>query len=148
MDDLVQAWRAHLAPRPVVLSNGLEVLLRSVSLESLVIKGEIPLTLFHSSQEATQQRRKKGAKGIDEEFLKMMPAMHAVIMAAAVTPRIAEEADLENGVVSIHDIALNDRLLLFEEANRATRALRPFRGQPDADAGAAPDGGDVSPAAE
>lgn len=147
-EEIVQAWRERLEPRLVTLDGGLTVLIRPVKMESLVIRGTIPLTIFHESQAATQQRRGKQAKGIDADFLKMMPAMHAVIMAAAVCPRIAEEEALEQGVISIHDIPLSDRLLLFEEANRAATALRPFRGQPGGDDDAAPDGDDVQPAAE
>lgn len=146
-DELLQAWREHLTPRLVTLSRGLQVMVRPVTMESLVVQGTIPLTLFHESQKSARARG-RGAGGIDEEFLKMMPGLHAVVMAAAVSPRIAEAADLDNGVVSIHDIELADRLLIFEEANKAARALHPFRGEPAGDDHAAPDGDDVPAAAE
>ena len=103
-------------------------MIRPVSMESLVARGTIPLLIFNETQAAAGKRRRKGATGIDEDFLKMLPSVNAVVMAAAAVPQVAEEEDLENGVVSIHSLSLLERLRLFEEASGAANALRPFRG--------------------
>lgn len=72
-DEVLQGWRARLAPRPVTLDNGEVVLIRPITLEALVAKGAIPLPIFQASQEASRQRHLKKSKGIDEDFLKMLP---------------------------------------------------------------------------
>jgi len=145
---VLQSWRERLALRPVTLENGEVVLIQPVTLEVLVANGTIPLPIFHESQEAARQRAKKKSGGIDEDFLKMLPGINAVVMAAAAVPRVAEVEALDEGVISLDRISLIDRLLIYEEASGAARALRSFRGEPDGGAGAAPDGDDVPPAAE
>lgn len=147
-DEVLQGWKARLVPRPVTLSNGDVILIRPATMEALVAKGTVPLPIFHEVQEASSRRSSKGTRGIDEDFLKMLPGVNAVVMAVAVTPRVAEEEALDDGIISLDSILLGDRFLIFEEASRAARAMRPFRPEPNGDAGAVQNGGDVPPAAE
>lgn len=148
MSDIIQAWREHLAPRRVELSNGLTVMVRPVTIEALVVRGTVPLALIEEAQGARKRQRARGAAGLDEDTLKMLPSINAVVMAAAVEPRIAETEDLDAGVISVNDLSLADRMKIFEEANRAATAARPFRAQPNGNAGDARDGEDVREAAE
>lgn len=147
-EEVLRGWRERLALRPVTLGNGEVVLIQPVTLEVLVGKGTIPLPIFYESREAAKRRSQKKAEGIDEDFLKMLPGVNAVVMAAAAVPRVAEVEALDEGVIALDRLSLADRLLIYEEASGAARALRSFRGEPDGDAGAAPDGDDVPPAAE
>ena len=147
-EELLQAWRERLALRPVELDSGYTVMIGPVSMEALEGRGPIPLLIFTETQAAAGKRRRKGATGIDEDFLKMLPSVNAVVMAAAAVPQVAEEEDLENGVVSIHSLSLLERLRLFEEASGAANALRPFRGEPAGDENPSPDGDDVPQTAE
>lgn len=147
-DEVLQAWRTRLELRPVTLGNGEVILIQPVTLEVLVANGTIPLPIFLDSQEAAKQRQRKKSAGIDEDFLKMLPGVNAVVMAAAAVPRVAEVEALDEGVISLDRLSLVDRLLIYEEASGAARALRSFRGEPDGGADVAPDGDDVPPAAE
>lgn len=148
-DDVLQPWREYLATRTVTLEGGRQIVVRTVTLDALVARGTIPLLLFNESMEASAQRRQKGGKGIDENFLKMLPSINALIMAAAVSPRVVDgPADIDNGVISIDDLTIDDRMTLFNDLSGAARALRPFRRQSRRDADAVPDGNDVPPAAE
>jgi hypothetical protein len=146
--EVLGGWKARLTPRPVTLSTGDVVMIRPVTMEALVAKGTIPLPIFQESMAASQRRDRKKVVGIDEDFLKMLPSVNAVVMAAAVVPRVAEGEVLEEGVVSLDSILLGDRFLIFEEASGAARALRSFPVEPGGGGGLVSDGDDVSPAAE
>ena len=133
-------WAHRIAPRTITLDSGIQVVIHPVTVESLVARGTIPLTLVQDAERATAG---KGKRGGEENFLLTIPIINAVVMAAAVEPRFADVADIESGVLSIDVLSLAERTLIFEEANAAATALAPFREQPGGDADTAPSGKNI-----
>ena len=142
MSDYLTQWKARVAPREIELSDGYKMLIRPVRLENLLMSGQIPLTLLRQVQDI-----KPGADGTvpEEEALKMVDAIDAVVLAAVAEPRVTREGGEDS--IAIADIPFIDRVKIFQEVNSAA-TLQPFRGQPDGDADAAPGGQDLPPAAE
>lgn len=136
------AIRAARLPVRVVLNDGTTVLVRRVRLKDLVIEGAIPLTLV-DEMAAQKGARKKGSNL--EEMKKLMPLLDAVALAAVVDPPIAREADEDH--LGLGELSPDEKMLIFDEVNRAAEELRPFRGQPAGDADPARDGDDVPPEA-
>ena len=149
MSEIVAAWQAHFQPRPVELSNGLSILIRPVSVEALAQGGRIPLTLISEMRQARQKA--KSGTAAPEGFIdpNMAEVVHAVIMAAAVEPRVtAAGTEPTDDSIPLDWILLADRVRIFNEANSAAIALEPFRGEPGGDAGDARDSEDVRVSAE
>lgn len=142
MSDRLQAMKTALAPREVTLSIG-TMLVKPVTLENLVMAKRIPLTLV---------RKMEGVKRTDaggfriEDAVEMTDAINAVVMAAAVDPRVTETETADS--IAVNDIPFEDRVVVFTEANRPAAAMAGFPGQPGAGADPAPDGEGVRDAAE
>ena len=143
MADYLKQWKARLAPREIELSDGYKMLIRPVRLENLLMSGQIPLTLLRRMQDI--QGLPDGSVP-EEEALKMVDAIDAVVLAAVAEPRVTREGGEDS--IALNDIPFADRVRIFQEVNSPATVLQPFRGQPDGDADAAPGGQDVPPAAE
>lgn len=143
MSERLQRMKAAIAPREIELSIG-SMLIKPVKLENLVMARRIPLTLVRK-MEAVQKRTK--SKGVElEDAMDMTEAINAVVIAAAVDPRVTEEETADS--IAVHDVPFEDRVLIFTEANRPAAELAGFPGQPDGGDAAAPGGGEVREAAE
>lgn len=145
MSEIVSAWKERFRPRALVLSNGESVVVRPVIVEALAANGTIPLTLFGGGEEG--KKPKKKATLLDPDTLQMV---HAVVMAAAVEPRVTGMGTEEGeDSIPLDYIPLGDRYRIFEEVTEAATApLAPFRAEPSGDAGDARGGEDVREAAE
>ncbi len=143
MSKYLTQWKVRSAPREIELSDGYRMLIRPVRLENLVMNGQIPLTLLRQMQAI----RPRGDGSVpEEEALKMVDAIDAVVLAAVVDPPVTRAGGEDS--VALADIPFADRVRIFQEVNAPATALQSFRGQPDGDADAAPRGEDVPPAAE
>lgn len=142
MSERLKAMKAAVAPREIELSIG-KMLVRPVKLENLVMNGRIPLTVVNKMR--TTRRTESGGIRI-EDAIEMTEAIDAVVMAAAVDPRVTREATDES--MGLDEIDYDDKQLIFEEASRPAAALAGFPGEPGAGDADAPDGEGVREAAE
>jgi hypothetical protein len=115
-------WRTQRqAAAEMTLPSGLEVKLRKVVMLDLVANGHIPATLDALVQKATSD-----GFGVNDvkEFI---PLVNAVVQACVVEPALAAEGDDEH--LTLDEIPIMDRLEIFNWANGAANALRPFPGE-------------------
>jgi hypothetical protein len=134
--------KTALAPREVTLSIG-TMLVKPVTLENLVMAKRIPLTLVRKMEGV---KRTTGGGFRIEDAVEMTDAINAVVMAAAVDPRVTETETADS--IAVNDIPFEDRVAIFTEANRPAAAIAPFSGEPGAGGDIAPDGEGVRGAAE
>lgn len=135
MNERLQRIRQNRAPREVTLSDGSTILIRPVKLQNLVMNKRIPLTLVRKMER--MDRTPTGGIRL-EDAVEVTEAIDAVVMAAAVDPRITVEPTEET--LGLDEIDFEDRVLIFTEANRTAAALAPFpvSGQPGSGDDAAP----------
>lgn len=147
MSDIVAGWKGRYKPRPIVLSNGETIVVRPVSVEALAAAGTIPLTLFGIGDDEPKKAAKKKNARLDPDALEMV---HAVIMAAAVEPRVTAMGTAEGeDSIPLDYILLADRYFLFTEITEAaSSALATFRPEPDGATADAPDSEDLRQATE
>lgn len=111
-------WKKALQPIEVELSAG-TMLVRPVKLESLVIAGQIPLTLAKALAEVKTSIT--SPDDVDEETLAVMTeAFNAVTIAAAIDPPVTRDGD-ENSL-AVDDIPLADRMQIFSVLSKAAGA--------------------------
>lgn len=104
------------------LPSGLVMRLRRVSLLDLAEQGEVPAPLVGMVEGLLKRDRVE----LDlEEFAQYGEVAGLVLRAAAVDPPVAD--DPGPGVLGVRELGMNDRLAVFNWANEAARALRPFR---------------------
>lgn len=137
----LREWRKkQQAMETMTLPGGLEVVLRRVHILDLVASGRIPETLDALVKKAT-------ATGFGvEDVMEFLPLINSVATACLVEPAIGEQADETH--VTLDEMPLLDRLAIFEWANGAANALRPFRGEQTGVVEPARAGDDLSQPAE
>ena len=161
----LEEWKkARAEGEEFTLPSGLDVKLRKVTALDLVLAGSIPTTLY-----ATIDQYISAAGGVDaERFREFEPMVNAVCEACFASPRVVNPhpdphpdprpspltagtapapTAMGEGVIAVTDLPIEDRLAVFEWANRASGALRKFRAEQDADVGAAQSGEGIQPAA-
>lgn len=144
MTDRLQQWKQALQPREITLSEGLTMLIRPVKLQSLIMAKRIPVTVLKRA-EAMQ---KKGTTGI-EDAIEMNELIDAVVMAAAVDPRVTVDGGEDS--IALIDLPWPDHERIYEEAQRPAAELATFperSEEPGGDPPPAPDGEGVRPDAE
>ncbi len=147
MSEILAAWQERFRPRPVELSNGLKIVIRPVSVAALALAGQIPQTIVTEARAGRKAKKGDEAAGLIDP--QMAQVIHAVIMAAAVEPRVtAAGTEPTEDSIPLDWIQLADRVRIFEEANSAATALEPFREQPGGDAGDARDSENLRETAE
>ena len=126
-------WRASRDEGELfTLPSGLVMRLRRVSLLDLAEQGEIPAPLVGMVESLLQREEVELSL---EEFGRYGKVAGLVVKAAALDPRVADEADGEH--VGVQELPMADRMAVFNWANAATRVLRPFREEEGESVGAA-----------
>lgn len=143
MSERLAAWKARMATRELVLEDGFTVEIRPVQLQNLVMSGRIPMTLVRQMQAV---KPKADGTYREEDALKMVAAIDAVVLASVVDPKVTRDGGDDS--IALEDIPFADRVRIFEEVNRPAAALQPFRGQPNGDGDVAPGGEELRAAAE
>lgn len=139
-------WRAARTEK-LTLPSGLEVSVRKMGLEDLLIGGYIPTPLL-----AQVQSLSEGAVefNMDEEGMRQLQgyagAIDAVAQACIIDPPVADVAD--DAHLAITELPFQDRLAVFQWANAEATALAPFRAEPGDDVDAAQPGDGVREPAE
>lgn len=142
MSERLQAMKRAIAPREIELSIG-AMTIKPVKLESLVMAKRIPLTLVKRMEK--MDRTAAGGFKI-EDAIEMAEVIGAVVMAAAVDPRVTPEETDDS--MALTDIPFDDQVLIFTEANRPAAALAGFPGEDGSGGDDAPAGEGVRDAAE
>lgn len=131
------AWRAGQTEE-VSLPSGLVVTARRITLEDVIISGNIPKPLLGMIE---QLRTEAAAKGMTvDRLVEFMPVVDLTVRMAIVDPPLAEVADEDH--MSFDELPGRDRLALFTWLVQPAAAIAPFRAEP-AGAVAAPSGGEV-----
>lgn len=133
----LEQWRARQSEgEAFTLPSGLDVRLKKVALLDLVHIGQIPGDL---RAPVAEMLKRKPDQGIDlTDLEKMGPVLDVVARACIVEPAGLDVAELPSG----------DKQAIFNWANSAAAALRPFRREQSADVESAFTVGDVLPAAK
>lgn len=100
------------------------MIVRQIDMDDLVMSGRIPM----ATVDEIRRIRRTPSGGFDlKDSVKFTPLVNAVIMAAAVDPRITpQKTDRSMG---LEEFSYNDKLLIFVEANQmATAELTEFPG--------------------
>ena len=146
MSERLQKRRQALQPREITLSDGSTMLIRPVRLDNLIMAKRIPLTML-KRVEALQ--KKSGGQPQLEDAVEMAELIDAVVVAAAVDPRVTAEGDEDS--LSLLELDWPDHVLIFEEAQKPAAALATFperSGEPGFDPSTAPGGEGVREATE
>lgn len=130
----LEQWRAaRQGGEAFTLPSGLDVRLKKVALLDLVQGGQIPSDLRAPVGEMLKRKPDQGIDLTDLE--KMGPVLEVVARACIVQPAGLDVAELD----------ANDKQAIFNWANSAAAALRPFRPEQDANVESAFAVGDVQP---
>lgn len=133
----IDEWRARQEQgEAFTLPSGLDVRLKKVALLDLVQGGLIPNDLRAPVSEVLKRKPDQGIDLADLE--KFGPVLDVVARACIVEPAGLDVAELP----------AVDKQVIFNWANSATAALRPFRPEQNADVESAFAVGDVLPAAQ
>ena len=146
MTDRLQQWKQVLQPREIILSDGIPMLIRPVRLQNLIMAKRIPVTML---KRVEMLQKKAGGKPGLEEAVEVAELVDAVVMAAAVDPRVTVDGGEDS--IALIDLPWPDHELIFEEAQKPAAALSTFPGrptEPGGDPAAAPDGEGVRQDAE
>lgn len=123
------------------LPSGLAVRRKtSVSVESLALKGQLPLTLV---SELTEQSAVEIDVGdVVANMGQYIQLIDAVFTAAMVSPKIGQTTDLSNDTLALAEFEdeLPDKMYIMEQVLGATNALKPFREEHGANGAAASSG--------
>lgn len=134
-------WRASRT-HTMELPSGLEVKVKQVGLEDLLIGGHIPAPLLSQVQQLTDSSVEfnMDAEGL-AQLQSYAGAIDAVARACLVDPPVADEADDTH--LAITELPFSDRLAVFKWANEGAAALAPFREEPIDHVDSAQPGDDV-----
>ena len=118
-------WRATRS-QELTLPSGLNVWVKDVTMMDLMLTGKLPDGILDFVDQANEQ----GKTSIDlKQVAKNGPGfndvMDALIMQCVVEPPIAAMADDDH--LGLNEISGDDKLFIFNWANREVSELRPFR---------------------
>lgn len=132
----LSAWRASRRGE-VTLPSGLEVTLQKVTLEDLVLSGDIPAPLLREVMALYESGAFQQAGDLNPSSAEMwaildkipeaMKMFDAVTRAALVAPAIADVADDDH--LTTAELSLQDKEAIFNWAAAGANALAPFRSE-------------------
>jgi hypothetical protein len=131
----LSAWRAQKRGQ-LTLPSGLEVTLNKVTLEDLVLSGDIPapllrevMALYESGAFQTGDMNPASPEmwAILDKIPEAMKMFDAVTRAALVSPAVADVADDDH--ITTAELSLKDKEAIFNWAAAGANALAPFRAE-------------------
>jgi hypothetical protein len=129
----LKSWREKRAGERFDLPSGLSVRLKKLDLLDLAAQGMIPTTLAGAANKLV------GGTGLKvEEFESQVEVINLIVQACLVEPLAADEAD-ENHI-RVDELAVMDRLAIYNWASAGAARLRPFRDEEGQSAAAGPGG--------
>ena len=119
-------WRAS-QKHELALPSGLNVLVRDASLTDLMIAGTIPQTFLNEIAAAAET----GSNKVNVDLKKFAGSqdfgalIQGIVRVCLLEPRIVETPDDDN--ITLDELSGDDKMAIFEWANREVEAVRPFR---------------------
>ena len=137
------AWRAGRTEE-VALPSGLTVTARRITLEDVIMSGDIPKPLLGM----IDTLRSEGSIDVSniERITEFMPLINHTVRMAIIDPPMADVADDEH--MSIEELPAADRLALFSWLVQPAAKIAPFRAEPAGAVAAASGGADVQQPAQ
>jgi len=125
----LKKWRMS-GLHEATLPSGLDVTLRDVDIQSILIEGDIPNTLVdligsEEFQGLSEEERTK--KFLLEHRSDFNVLMRQIVRGSLVEPKIGETADDEH--ILYGELTFNDKMFIFNYLNREATAVRSFRGE-------------------
>lgn len=117
----LQQWRENNI-KPLTLPSGLDVKVREVKLLDLAFNGNIPVTLNGMLESLLNKPEVKA-----DELAKFGELVNMVVKAAMIEPAVADVADDTH--VAVQELPAEDRLHIFNWANREATQLTQFRNE-------------------
>lgn len=137
------AWRARRTEE-VHLPSGLTVTAKRITLEDVIMSGDIPKPLLGMIEEI---RAASAADGLTvERLVEFMPVVDRTVSLAIVDPPLAAVADDEH--LALDELPAKDRLALFSWLVQPAASVAPFRAEPAGAVAAGPGGAEVREPAE
>lgn len=115
----------------ITLPSGLEVRVKKVTLMDLALNGEIPQSLHALTDEHFSKGKEVQISVADMATYGQMVAL--VIKACLVEPAVGDESDETH--IALKDIEGDDKLALWQWANRGASQLEKFRPKQAGDVG-------------
>jgi hypothetical protein len=118
-------WRKSRL-QEIILPSGLTVTVRDVSMTDLMFSGKLPDSMLDMAQGAAEQ----GAQDLDLKSLvkngnDFNQLINELVKLCVIEPPIAEMPDDEH--LGINELNGDDKMFIFNWANREVEKLRPFR---------------------
>ena len=132
------AWRAGRTEE-VALPSGLTVTARRITLEDVIMSGDIPKPLLGMIDKLRTEAA--GDALTVERLVEFMPVVDRTVRMAIIDPPLADVADDEH--MSIDELPAADRLALFSWLVQPAAKLAGFRAEPGGVVAVAPGGDDV-----
>lgn len=130
------AWRAQRTEE-VTLPSGLVVTAKRITLEDVIMTGDIPKPLLGM----IDTLRAESENLTVDRLVEFMPVVDRTVALAIVDPPIADVADDDH--LAVTEIPVKDRLALFSWLVQPAAAIAPFRAEPAGVVAVAPGGGDL-----
>ncbi len=123
------AWRKLTEEGEVIqLPGGLVARIRTVSMETMVLSGEIPDILTPIAMRTLFKETKLSEIGDDADVSKeWIELVHLVVPAAMVDPRIAPDDIPTDDFLTLSELGWDDKLAIFQLAIMSVDALASFR---------------------
>ncbi len=122
----VAQWRASRRTE-LTLPSGLDVRLQKRTLITLAAEGQIPDTL---SGLVDDMQARATTKVEMKEFPQFAPLVDLVVRACLIEPQLVDtEVDADDTHITLSSLDFEDRMEIFNWANRGAKKLAPFRPQ-------------------
>jgi len=118
-------WRSSRL-KELTLPSGMTVWVKDVSMMDLMLTGKLPASLMDFADEAGKQGKTEiDLKKIVKSGTDFGLMLDTVVKICVVEPPIADKADDDH--LGLDEINGDDKMFIFNWANREVEQLRPFR---------------------
>jgi hypothetical protein len=123
--EMLAQWRSRqLSELP--LPSGMTVFVKDVSLMDLMLTGKLPDGVLDFAQQAGSDGKAEiDLRAISQNGPGFKDMLDALVLLSVVEPPIAEQGDDEH--LGLDEIGADDKMAIFNWANREVEQLRPFR---------------------
>lgn len=123
--EMLAQWRATRL-QEISLPSGMTIWVKDVTMMDLLLTGKLPEGVVEISEEANKQGGVEiDLKKIAKNAMEFNQMLDALVMQCVVEPPIAEQGDDEH--LALSEISADDKMFIFNWANREVTQLRPFR---------------------
>jgi len=118
-------WRATRL-HELLLPSGMTVWVKDVSMMDLMLTGKLPENLIDFADEAGKQGKAEiNLKDVVKSGTDFNVMLNTVVLSCIVEPPVAEKGDDDH--LGLDEINGDDKMAIFNWANREVGQIRPFR---------------------